>query len=230
MLYFYVMKFVIYTLSDPRTNIVKYVGCTSNLKKRMWGHRASKYKNNVSIWVKELSYCGVRPYVDVIDIIDQKDVVEKEKFYIWQFSQKFELLNMNAGGGGTVYGRISGEKNPMFGVRLRGESNPFYGKKHSEETIQILREKCGHTGIDKVWNKGKTGVYSQELIQKMKSNQPNLKPIVVNDMDGNILYSFIGKNECCKVLGIDFKQLSYVLDKKKSGPIYKGMIFEYDNK
>jgi group I intron endonuclease len=33
---------------------------------------------------------------------------------------------------------ITGEKNPMFGVKLFGSLNPFFGKKHTEETKQIL--------------------------------------------------------------------------------------------
>ena len=35
---------------------------------------------------------------------------------------------------------ISGENNPMYGVRLMGEKNPFYGKHHTEETKKKISE------------------------------------------------------------------------------------------
>jgi group I intron endonuclease len=39
---------------------------------------------------------------------------------------------------------ITAETRARMSESKRGEKNNFYGKKHSPETIQILREKCGH--------------------------------------------------------------------------------------
>lgn len=33
---------------------------------------------------------------------------------------------------------VSGEKNPMFGIRMAGSKNGFYGKKHTEESKQKM--------------------------------------------------------------------------------------------
>ena len=49
-------------------------------------------------------------------------------------------------------GKMAGERNPMFGVRLTGEQNPMFGKHHTEETKQKIREK--KEGVE-AWNKGK---------------------------------------------------------------------------
>ena len=46
-----------------------------------------------------------------------------------------------------------------------GKKNPFYGKKHSKETIIRLSD----ANKGKIpWNKGKRGVYSEEMLEKMR--------------------------------------------------------------
>lgn len=35
---------------------------------------------------------------------------------------------------------VSGDKNPMYGVRFFGKNNPFYGKTHSSKTRQIISD------------------------------------------------------------------------------------------
>jgi hypothetical protein len=61
----------------------------------------------------------------------------------------------------------------------------------------------------------------------MSKNQPTRKPIIVKDLDGNVLHRFISKRACKLALNIDANQLTYILEKKKRGPVYKGMVFSY---
>lgn len=50
----------------------------------------------------------------------------------------------------------------------KGKGNPFYGKKHSKESIE--KNKVSHVG-QVAWNKGKTGIYSEETLKKMRFNR-----------------------------------------------------------
>jgi len=81
-------------------------------------------------------------------------------------------------GGGTVSGlkfsketlkklsdRMIGERNYFYGKRYYGETNGFYGKTHSLESRKKMSE--GHKGQIS-WSKGKTGVFSDEALQKMR--------------------------------------------------------------
>jgi hypothetical protein len=50
------------------------------------------------------------------------------------------------------------------------QKHPMYGKKHSEET----RKKMSESRLGKEpWNKGKTGVYSQEVLKNMGERNKN---------------------------------------------------------
>lgn len=42
----------------------------------------------------------------------------------------------------------AGNKKPIFN---RGKNNPFYGKKHTEETIEVMREKASNREYKKEW-------------------------------------------------------------------------------
>lgn len=71
-----------------------------------------------------------------------------------------------------------GEKNGMYGKKqseefkkymslLMSENNPMKGKTHSPEA----REKIKKNAIGRIpWNKGKTGVYSGEVLEKMRQS------------------------------------------------------------
>lgn len=223
-----IMNAYIYALTDPRDQEIRYIGCTTNLKRRMWSHQSIRYTNLNSVWIIGLVEKGLYPIIDLIDIVPVEDHVYWERFYISEFRKKFRLYNTLQGGEGVRPGLFTGENNPMYGIRLTGEKNHFFGKTHTEATREILRKKCGHVGLDKVWNKGKTNVYSKELTDQMKMNQPTRRPIKITDMEGNVLHRFISKKECIGNLPIDPKQLDYILEKKKRGPIYNGMIFYYE--
>ena len=47
---------------------------------------------------------------------------------------------------------------------FRGKNNPFYGKKHTDESKRKIS--LSHQG-QIPWNKGKTGVYTEETLSKM---------------------------------------------------------------
>lgn len=58
----------IYVLVDPRTNVVRYVGCTEDAKKRAASH-ASHPIRSTKEWVKELRDLGLKPQLRVIDTV-----------------------------------------------------------------------------------------------------------------------------------------------------------------
>ena len=80
------METYIYTLTDPRTNQIKYVGKTNNpyYRFRMHIHEAKNgntYKQN---WIKGLLKSNLEPVFEIIDTIDNKDWMFWEQFWISQ--------------------------------------------------------------------------------------------------------------------------------------------------
>lgn len=104
----------IYTISDPRTGLVVYVGKTNNVKERFRKHLTENNKTYKSKWVKGMRAIGLIPIFDVIDECDGDEWQDKEKFYIKLYkSFGAKLLNQCEGGMGGL---------PMLGKKLSQES------------------------------------------------------------------------------------------------------------
>jgi len=90
----------IYTLSDPETGDVRYVGLTTDSIRREWLH--GNLSNNmggrrINRWIRGLLNRGLKP---VFAIIEETDFLsEREQHWIAHYrSSGHDLLNMNAGG------------------------------------------------------------------------------------------------------------------------------------
>lgn len=77
------MTTYIYTLSDPRTNAVRYVGRTIAPEQRFYAHKMSYDGTPKANWILELKNEGVLPDMVIIDSADDKmDAQEKEQYWI----------------------------------------------------------------------------------------------------------------------------------------------------
>lgn len=132
----------IYTISCPKTNLVRYVGKSFNFKNRCYQHLNPKKteKSMNSQWLKGLKKNGLIPLISVIDSCNELNWEDKEKFYIKLYkSMGANLLNMTEGG-------ESGAMNYKFtesqSLKL---SKALKGKKKSESHIKnaklALKEK-----------------------------------------------------------------------------------------
>lgn len=122
----------IYTLSDPRTGLVLYVGKSNDPKQR---YRRHIYENKVTrkgSWIKSLILNGLMPVMDVIDSIPVSDWEFYEKQYIKMYKAcGANLLNMNEGGNRAM---------ASLETRFKQREAKF-GKKISDEVLERLRAK-----------------------------------------------------------------------------------------
>lgn len=93
----------IYTLTDPRTDAIRYVGWSFDVVRRLNAH-VSTAKNTVSHkshWVRSLTSLGLRPIATVVES-GCGDWQEAEKRWIaHHLSIGTKLTNMTIGGDGT---------------------------------------------------------------------------------------------------------------------------------
>jgi hypothetical protein len=97
------VTFFIYTLSDPISNEIKYIGKTKNLKNRLWSHmspcnlkRSWTSKNK---WLRYLKNNGLKPIMEVLDEGDENNIDDLEIYWIAQFKAwGFKLKNETNGG------------------------------------------------------------------------------------------------------------------------------------
>jgi hypothetical protein len=92
----------IYTLSDPRDNLIKYVGKTVNPRVRKSSHCTRSVKTICGNWIKNLKRAGLLPVFEILDETNNEDWVLMEKYWISQIKAwGFNLKNMTSGGEST---------------------------------------------------------------------------------------------------------------------------------
>lgn len=139
----------IYSLSDEY-GLVRYVGKSSNIKRRIKEHIIEAKKENKSYknrWIVSQLNKGFIPNIEIIDEVSSNEWEFWEQFYISLFkSWGFNLTNTTIGGNGTG----SGVDNPNYGkkltdehkkkcsLKLSGKNNPFFGKTHPPETMRLF--------------------------------------------------------------------------------------------
>lgn len=101
--YLYTMKIYIYTLKDPTTNNIRYVGQTNNLKRRLNKHitnsKSLKDNRHISNWIRSLS-CS--PIMDIIEVCDYPIRNERENYWINHYKDEgCDLCNSSKGGAGA---------------------------------------------------------------------------------------------------------------------------------
>ena len=63
----------IYTLSDPITGLVRYVGKTRNPKQRIRNHLGKRENNHKGNWIESLRRQGLEPVVNFIDEVPTEE-------------------------------------------------------------------------------------------------------------------------------------------------------------
>jgi hypothetical protein len=152
------MAVKIYTLSDPDTNIVKYVGQThrKSLKQRLNEHiyksKISSYK--ISNWIKSLAKNNKYPVIELLDEVPENDWVFWEIYWIEQIKTwGFDLKNTQVGGNAGNLGRKASEETKKK-MSISRKNNPNYRKpkgpmseegklKRKEGMIRTFRERLG---------------------------------------------------------------------------------------
>ena len=107
--------------------MVRYVGKTNNLKKRLHEHlteiTGNTHKEN---WIHQLKALGLKPIIEVLEDVDEDTWQEAERF--WIETLKFYGCKLtNSGNGGMGLGKHSQETKQKLRVL-------HLGRKHSEET------------------------------------------------------------------------------------------------
>ncbi len=96
----------IYTLEDPDTNEIRYVGKTVKcLKTRLTDHiyACKKEKNYRTNWIKSIIKKGKKPIIKMIDFCSWEESQQLEIYWIAKFKNEgVKLVNLTSGGEGNL--------------------------------------------------------------------------------------------------------------------------------
>jgi hypothetical protein len=123
-------KTLIYTLSDPLTNEIRYVGKTvKSLKERLTGHlylrgKENNYRTN---WIKSIVKSGNIPIINQIDETTWDKSQELEKYWIKKFKNEgYRLVNLTDGGEGALGCKRSKEAILKSSISMRENQKRVY--------------------------------------------------------------------------------------------------------
>lgn len=148
----------IYCLKDPRDLSIKYIGNTSReiydrLKVHVYQSKMAKRPSKKEKWIKELLQLKLKPIAELIENIDDSVCVEREKYWIAFYNG---LTNSSIGGNGGYTGCKHSDETIQF-LRERIKTNSCYmsgkGRKWTEEQKALRR-------LKPAWNKGITGTFT----------------------------------------------------------------------
>lgn len=145
----------IYTLKDPETNEIRYVGKTNNIGQRFSAHlnNARKHQIHKKRWIESLKKKKLKPIIEILDIVPIEDWVFWEIYWISQMkSWGYNLINYTEGGDGCTFANQTSFKKGdgtkwYVCLRKNGEYvGEFFG-------IEACEKFCGKIGIDHVVSK-----------------------------------------------------------------------------
>lgn len=105
------MNNYIYSLTDPNTNEVRYIGKTSEPKNSLKQHLSDKADNPHKVnWINKLQRQGQKPIMEILEICGE-EWQDRERFWIRLLSPLCRLVNATEGGEG---GKLPTERGNPF--------------------------------------------------------------------------------------------------------------------
>ena len=141
------MKLFIYSLSDPITNEVRYIGKTYNPEKRYKEHiyKSKTGKTHRDFWIQKLMKLEQKPIMNIIEECNDENWVIREQYYISIYDNLTNLTNGGEGTHGYIPSKETIEKRRLatIGKKRTDEFKEAarlrkLGTKHTDETKKLL--------------------------------------------------------------------------------------------
>lgn len=198
-------KVTIYSLIDPRDNMVKYIGKTvqSDPSKRYDGHiyqwkRDKGRHTKVNSWVKCLYNLGLKPLFNVVDTCNESNWKAYERGYIALLKAcGANLKNLTNGGDEQPSNSNSPEaKAKRLETLKTSEAWKAWHKPHAEKMKKYYTEGRLKIGLNNLSKKRK-----EEAVRKISENSAYSKNITLKDKITNTVLNFSSLTAFATYLG-----------------------------
>lgn len=206
----------IYSLADPRTGSVRYIGKSIDPRSRYNTHlthaRCSRENTHVSKWIKTVLAEGLKPIVNIIDVCNASNWEEREIYYIKHYKTLgCDLTNLEPGGVST---------------------------KHVNKVARERKKKILDNSLfsDKNWEiilKGRIEA-KNKLEKEIKARKDNrscpikTRIVLMKDKEGNLIERFDSLNAIITKYP-NFRKSKIIQICNKVYITYKGYKWEYEN-
>lgn len=182
-------KVYIYSLSDPRTNEIRYIGRTISPIKRYQRHiRNAKSNDHIyhsAIWIRTLLSLELKPVYSTIEECDDTSWEERERYWIKFYRERFDLTNISDGG-------------------KHVSSYGFKGKKHSQESIEKMKKARIGVSINQNDKNHKRKNSLRKTLDGKKI------PVVQYSFDGTFIKNWESAVDAGRELGLAYSNINRV--------------------
>lgn len=148
------MKTYIYTLSDPTTNKIRYVGKTTNPKRRLSQHiQDAKYHKNsrrTINWIKSLISKNIKPIMSIIEECED-NWQEREIYWISFYKKTCDLCNHHSGGLGCLGRKLNSSEKER--IRQIGYSQSYFNEEQKKQIWELIKSNVSYIEICKLYPK-----------------------------------------------------------------------------
>lgn len=189
--------YYLYTISDPFTHQVKYVGITQDFKRRCWQHMndATKYDDIKSTWIMDTMDKGTSPIFNCIHSIENKEEA---------LSKEAELITHYITNG-----------NDMLNVSYRKKYYKWSKSGDLVDVVETIRMDDTRLRTDRHTYKGfiwsDTPEFPKWKLDAYNAGKACLKKKVAQiDKSGKTVAIFDGVRDAGRITGIDHRSISQV--------------------
>ena len=222
---------LIYTLTDPRTKEIRYVGKTVNMVNRMARHKRDAMKRGSTsvhrnAWLRSLYSNQLSPIVNVVEEVGEAVWGDRERYHIKRLLESgCNLTNMTDGGEGCT---------------IRGEAHWNYGQTRSADTKRKIsiqaknRWKAGEYDfhalpLDARWGTERANKHRDRMREynanktvsdttKAKISALQSRSIVLVDGKGKVCYTFPNARIAGEALGCSRSNIN---NRRRDGGLVK---------
>jgi hypothetical protein len=202
----------IYYLQDPTNGDIRYIGKTTDLKRRLKDHikRSSKYKFHSATWIKSLSDKGVLPIMVEIERVFDDSWKDREKYWIQFYREKHDLTNILDGG----------QDGPNDETLLKMKESI---RKHYDSILKPVNQYDLDGNFIKKWKS------SVDASNELKINNSNINIVCkgIRNKAGNFMWRY--DDNCENNVGEYVKQPNYNEKKILQSTIDDNVIKTYNN-
>lgn len=212
----------IYSLSDPRTGEIRYVGKSDNPYNRLNEHikkckLSITHKNN---WIKSLLNENLKPIVEILDTVSIDEWGFWETYWIDTVrSWGFNLTNIASGGRGGNQGIIV---NKLISTKLK--NRVFSNKTIEKMSISAKNRKISNEGRKRL-SVCRSGSGNPMYGKKRPESSKKYRAIIQLDLNNNIIRVWRGVILASKELKINRCTITDVCNNRKKTA--GGFIWKY---
>lgn len=219
----------IYALIDPVSNQIRYIGKTTDIRRRLRRHINERFLHDSykDRWIRKLIDDGVYPELEIVDEVNKSDWSYWEKFYISYFKYiGCSLTNGTKGGDeppSTKGRKHTIESRLKMSNTKKGKPIPWLndGNERTEKHRQNLSKSCKGRQSP---NKG--NVYTKEHRDKLSNASTSKKKVRQMGIDGTLIKVWDSISLAQRTLQI--RHISEVCRNSRYHKTSGGFKWEYD--